>query len=358
MTSALALLALLDAALAGDASAAWAASSDSIVRIEATRRPVAPALDQLGRLHGVVLGPSWKRPVQGDGTGFVVEGGLVATNHHLVAGAVSITLTDQEGRGWRADVVASDAARDVALLRVDGHPGWSPLAWSPTDPHLGTPVVTVGFPLGAEPVLSSGVVSGSTTRAIAETYTRTWLLTDALVRPGHSGGALLDARGRLLGMVTAGFSDERTAGLGVVIPADDLRQSIDALRRRDASRAIGVEAEAVIGVDDDADRPGVLVTAVLPASPAATAGLRVGDVVIAVDGRRVRTSRQLADAVRGAPAGRPPWTVNRDHADIELRVAVGARPPELLLTADELERSAALRVFRDREGACAVGTAP
>lgn len=167
------------------------------------------------------------------GTGYAIDDGLVATNYHVIADADEVVVFFGES-GFDATVVGVDPALDVAVVKppfgiamLDLGP---PLPFAPADEiTIGQPAFAIGFPFGIGKTISSGIVSGSN-RVLGRT-TSSWLSpmlqTDAAVSPGNSGGPLVDACGRLIGMVTAGIFAEGAENLGFAIPVGVLGPVLD-----------------------------------------------------------------------------------------------------------------------------------
>ena len=318
-------------------SVAWAADASdqlarsvaraapAVVRLEVRRVEVAVELEDA--LRGIGFGPRWLglQRLPGNGTGFVVHGdGLVVTNHHVVSGALRVTAHLGDGRSLPARVVGLHPELDVALLKVGDLGHLPPLTFSGSDAKLGELVVSAGHPLGEGLTVSLGVVSGYGEYDIG-IGSRTYLLTDSAILRGASGGPLLDARGRVLGMNVASFQHRQ---FGFAIPAEVVAPVAESLKRGPSGVRLGVETSDVIGVDDDPDRPGVLVTAVFPGGPAQQAGIQASDVIIAVNGVRTGTGRHVRRVLSGV-TGPVDITVNREHVDWRLTLTprVPASPP-------------------------------
>jgi serine protease Do len=252
------------------------------------------------------------------GSGFVVAAaGDILTNHHVIDGADDIFVRfGGERREFRAAVVGSDPATDLALIRIDPAGQRLPvLEFGDSDAlEVGAWAVAVGNPFGnLESSLTVGVVSakgrgdlligGQTPRY------QDFIQTDASINHGNSGGPLVDTRGRVVGVNTA--ISERGQGIGFAVPSN-LARSVYA-QLRDHGRVVrgylGLWTEdlvTVVGEERDGEpESGVRVLKVAPGSPAALAGIRTGDVVIEFGGRAVASNKQLqfqiAEAAPGAP---------------------------------------------------------
>jgi S1-C subfamily serine protease len=243
------------------------------------------------------------------GSGVVIEAddGYIVTNNHVVSGAdgidgAEIRAVFSDGSGSAARIVGRDPASDIAVLKVE-KPGLVPAALGDSENVVvGDPVVAIGSPLGLAGTVTTGIVSalerpvrlageGSDTNAVISA-----VQTDAPINPGNSGGALVDATGAVIGINTAIASvGGGSVGLGFAIPIDTVRDISEQLIATGTAvhASLGVSARSVT----DVVRNGALVLNVEPGSAAANSGIREKDVVIAVEGKPVRSSEELVVAV-------------------------------------------------------------
>ena len=243
------------------------------------------------------------------GSGVVIEGenGYIVTNNHVISGAdgvegAEIRAVFSDGSGSAARIVGRDPASDLAVLKVE-KPGLLTATLGESESLVvGDPVVAIGSPLGLAGTVTTGIVSalerpvrlageGSDTNAVISA-----VQTDAPINPGNSGGALVDAGGAVIGINTAIASvGGGSVGLGFAIPIDTVRDIAEELIATGTAvhSSLGVNARSVT----DVVRNGALVVNVEPGSAAATAGIREQDVVIAVEGKPVRSSEELVVAV-------------------------------------------------------------
>ncbi|MBW8271017.1 trypsin-like peptidase domain-containing protein [Caldovatus aquaticus] len=282
-----------------------------------------------------------RRLFRGAGSGFIIDpAGHVVTNNHVVGNATRVTVSLQSGASFPARVVGSDDLTDLALLKIDAPRPLPFVVWgSSAALRVGQWVLAAGNPFGLGGTLTAGIVSARG-REIGAGPFDDFIQTDAAINPGNSGGPLFNTAGEVVGISTAIYSPTGAyAGIGFATPSDLARGVIEQLRRdgRIERGWLGVSVQDLNGEVPEggsaarrgAGRPagGVLIAAVERGSPAARAGLRPGDVVVALDGERIETSRALVRNVAALPPGQTVrLTVLRDGREREIRVQVGRRP--------------------------------
>ncbi len=236
------------------------------------------------------------RVEQSLGSGVLVEAdGLIVTNNHVVQNADEILVALSDRREFKAKLIFADAKSDLALLRIDTKGAKLPvIRLGDSDrAQVGDVVLAVGNPFGVGQTVTHGIVSAVARTGVGVSDYQFFIQTDAAINPGNSGGALLDLHGDLVGINSAIYSRSGGSnGIGFAIPANIVRVFLaGAGSGKLVTGWIGAEGEAVTA--DSArlaglDRPGgVLVTAVSPGSPAASAGVRIGDVLTAIDGKDI-----------------------------------------------------------------------
>jgi putative serine protease PepD len=280
---------------------------------------------------------------EGTGSGFVIEGGYILTNNHVVsaaAGGGGITVVFQDGSQAKGSIVGRDPSYDLAVVKADTD-GRTPLPLGDSDGVVvGDSVIAVGAPLGLQGTVTTGIVSARNRPVVAgdegETAFINAIQTDAAINPGNSGGPLVDATGRVIGINSAiarapgsGAGQAGNIGLGFAIPSNQARRTAEELVRT------GRSSHPVVGVllDETYTGPGVRVAtgpragqpAVTPGGPAARAGIRPGDVVLAVDGVPVAAPEELVVQVRAKAVGDSAvLTVRRDGRTQEVTVRLAA----------------------------------
>ncbi len=242
------------------------------------------------------------RVEQSLGSGVIVgSDGLIITNNHVVDGADQILVALADRREYPAKLVFSDARLDLAMLRIDVKGVKLPVVplGDSDRAEVGDVVLAIGDPFGVGQTVTHGIVSATARTGQGVSNYQYFLQTDAAINPGNSGGALLDMQGRLLGINTAIASPSGGSnGVGFAIPSNMVRVFMGAARTgKLVTGWIGAEGEGLTtatATQLGLDRPGgVLVTDVSPNSPSAAAGIKPGDILLAVDGKEVVDPGQL-----------------------------------------------------------------
>jgi Do/DeqQ family serine protease len=247
-----------------------------------------------------------ERKTQSLGSGVIVDAkrGLVLTNNHVIANAVQITVTLRDGRHLEAEVVGSDPETDVAVIKIPIE-DLSALTTADSDNlRVGDFVIAIGNPFGLGQTVTSGIVSALGRSGLGIEGYEDFIQTDASINPGNSGGALVNLNGELVGINTAIFSQSGgNIGIGFAIPIN-LALSImeQLLESGEVKRGfLGVYAQ-----DLDPDlaeafglpkQTGAVINKVMEGSPAEKAGLMTGDIVIKIDGKRIRNASDVRNHI-------------------------------------------------------------
>ena len=229
--------------------------------------------------------------------------GIVVSNYHVIADATDIRVVLADRREFAARVLLADPQGDLAVLKVDAKAPLPALQLGDSDAlQVGDLVLAIGNPFGVGQTVSSGIVSGLARSALqVGDGTGYFVQTDAPINPGNSGGALVDMRGRLVGINTAILTkDGGSNGIGFAIPSNLVASEIAQARagetrfRRPWAGMTGQEVDGALAETLGMERPvGVMITALHPQSPFAAAGLTEGDVVLSLEDARVNTPQEL-----------------------------------------------------------------
>ncbi|MDF1589796.1 MAG: DegQ family serine endoprotease [Gammaproteobacteria bacterium] len=242
----------------------------------------------------------------GSGVIFDAKKGLVLTNNHVIGNADEITVSLTDGRSFQAEVVGSDPATDVALIKIPAEQLTAlPLADS-DKLRVGDFVVAIGNPFGLGQTVTSGIVSALGRSGLGIEGYENFIQTDASINPGNSGGALVNLRGELVGINTAIFSPGQRAGnigIGFAIPSNMVKQITDQLiEYGEVRRAhLGVQMQDITPELAKAfnieSEQGAVVTRIIKGSAADEAGLKIGDVITAIDGERLINADNLRNSI-------------------------------------------------------------
>jgi serine protease Do len=277
-----------------------------------------------------------ERESQSLGSGFVISpDGYILTNRHVVADADAIQVRFSDRRTYDAEVIGSDKASDVALIKIDAEGLPTVKLGKSSDLKVGEWVLAIGSPFGFDHTVTSGIISAIGRSLPSENYVP-FIQTDAAINPGNSGGPLFNLDGEVIGINSQIYS--RTGGfmgLSFAIPIELATNVADQLR------TTGKVSRGYLGVlIQDVDRDlaesfgmpqpyGALVSRVMDDSPASEAGLRVGDVILSFEGKRLLNSSQLPPMVGTSRVDQPATvTVLRGGKEMELSVVVGRLPDE------------------------------
>ena len=266
------------------------------------------------RLFGDIA-PSTPRVQNSLGSGVIVAGeGIVVTNFHVVGQATEIRVVLNDRREYAANVILGDEDSDLAVLRLEGASDLPALPFTDSDAiQVGDLVLAIGNPFGVGQTVSSGIISGlaRSSTAVGDGL-GAFIQTDAAINPGNSGGALVDMKGRLVGINTAILSKTGgSLGIGFAIPANLVAQVVAQAQSGSdhfTKPWAGLSGQAVDAAMAEAMNlahpDGVVLSSVHPASPFALAGLKAGDVITVVDDQPVNSPQEivLRIATRGVGA--------------------------------------------------------
>ena len=274
--------------------------------------------------------PGQSQPQMSAGSGVIVDAknGYVITNAHVVNGAREISVTLKDNRRLPAKLLGADPGTDIALLKIEPR-NLAESKWGDSDAlQVGDFVLAIGNPFGIGQTATSGIVSALGRSGLSAEGYEHFIQTDASINPGNSGGALANLRGELIGINTAIIGPAGgNVGIGFAVPSVIARAVMDQLARfGEVKRGrLGVAMQNVVGGGD-----GASVTEVEARSPAAEAGLRKGDVIVALNGRAVRGAAELRARLSVVPVGER----------VELGIQRGGQPQLIRATVGPMQNRA------------------
>src|SRR5690554_2939904 len=294
-----------------------------------------PADPELNRLLRGLPGFSQRRQSGSLGSGVIVRSdGYVLTNHHVVEAADSIRVALSDGREADARVVGADPETDLAVLKI-ALPKLQAITFDKEESlRVGDVVLAIGNPFGVGQTTTLGIVSALGRNRLGINIYENFIQTDAAINPGNSGGALVDARGRLVGINTAIYSETGgSLGIGFAIPAKTAERILEEIIQS------GKVTRGWLGIEPQDITPelmrafklerqeGAIVAGVLRGGPAHQAGLRVGDIVLALEDSALQDSIGFLNAIAPKkPGTNVDLTLLREGRKYETKVQVGERP--------------------------------
>jgi len=281
-------------------------------------------------------GPQQQQPrVQlSQGSGFFIsQDGYVVTNNHVVANAAEVQLVTDSGKTLSAKVIGTDPRTDVALLKVNESGNYPFVQLASGKPRIGDWVLAVGNPFGLGGTVTAGIVSAQG-RDIGSGPYDDFLQIDAAVNRGNSGGPTFNQKGEVVGVNTAIYSPSGgNVGIAFAIPAATVQSVVEQLKEHGsvARGFIGVQIQPVTAEVADAiglkDAKGALIAEAQANGPAAKAGLKRGDTILAVNGEKVADARELSRKIATfAPGSKTSLTIWRDGKEREVTFEVGRQP--------------------------------
>ncbi|MBK7498213.1 MAG: trypsin-like peptidase domain-containing protein [Ignavibacteriales bacterium] len=249
--------------------------------------------------------------VQGLGSGYIISpDGYIVTNDHVAGNATEITITMTDGSHHEAKIIGSDPVSDICLLKIDGNNLPYVELGSSNNIIIGEWVIALGNPFGLfelndKPTVTVGVISatGMNLEPINERYYLNMIQTDAAINGGNSGGALVNSIGQVIGMNTLIYTAggvQGNIGLGFAIPIDKVKKIITELKENgkiDRDFQIGMSIQSIdagiMKYYDLKSNKGVIITKILPNTPADNAGLKSGDIITEIDGYKISNEQTI-----------------------------------------------------------------
>jgi serine protease Do len=284
-------------------------SSSKVVRETAQDIPqgIDPSFRQFfGENFGQKFNGPQQRREKGLGSGVIVSPeGYILTNNHVVDGATEVVVTLHDKREMKARVIGTDPRTDIALLKIEGSNLPALTLGDSTKVEVGDVVLAIGDPFGVGQTVTAGIVSATGRGGLGIEQVEDFIQTDAPINPGNSGGALVDDEGHLIGINTAILSGNSggNQGIGFAVPINMARHDLDQILAHGKVEHgyLGILPQdvtpALAKAFNTKDTNGALVGEVTPDSPAAHAGLKQGDVVVAINGEPVADANQLRSKV-------------------------------------------------------------
>ena len=283
------------------------------------------------------------QPENSLGSGVIVSPkGLILTNNHVIATADSIDVALSDGRKMSAKVVGTDPDTDLALIKVDAD-NLPAITFASSDKlSVGDVVLAIGNPFGVGQTITQGIVSALGRTHLGINIYENFIQTDASINPGNSGGALIDTNGNLVGINSAIYSRSGgSMGIGFAIPATLARQVTEQIvAQGNVTRGwIGIEAQDITPELAESFRlnrlQGALIAGVLRNSPADKAGLRAGDILLAIEGKPVIDSGTMLNLIAALkPNQKAMLRIARSEAVMNVTITIGKRPKPSEIVSD------------------------
>ena len=275
------------------------------------------------------------QPENSLGSGVIVSNqGLILTNNHVIATADSIEVALSDGRKMSATVVGTDPDSDLALIKVDAN-DLPAITFASSDAlNVGDVVLAIGNPFGVGQTVTQGIVSALGRSHLGINIYENFIQTDASINPGNSGGALINTEGNLVGINSAIYSRSGgSMGIGFAIPTTLARQVMEQIAAQgNVTRGwIGIEAQDITPELAESFRlnkaQGALIAGVLKHSPADRAGLRAGDILVAIEGKPVTDSGSMLNLIAALqPNQKATMQIVRDGNIANVAIIIGKRP--------------------------------
>jgi len=285
-----------------------------------------------------------KRRSSSLGSGVIVSPqGYILTNSHMVRAADEIEVLLPDGRKATPRVIGDDPETDLAVLKIDIKNLPTITFGRSDEANVGDVVLAIGNPYGVGQTVTMGIISALGRNHLGLNTFENFIQTDAAINPGNSGGALVDATGNLIGINSAIYT--RTGGsqgIGFAIPTSVAKQVMEQIiKSGSVTRGwIGVEAQDLTNELAESFRlpsaNGALIAGVMKSGPADKAGVKPGDVLLAVQGKPVTDSMSMLNLIAALPPGKPAaFTMMRNQTEMQVKISVGKRPKPTVQDLEE-----------------------
>jgi serine protease DegQ len=311
----------------------------SVVNISATRSSGNnnPLLNDpfFKRFFGEQAKPRTERP-SSSGSGVIMSPqGHILTNNHVIQGAGAIEVALADGRQATAKVIGTDPDTDLAVLQIDLKDLPTITLGHSEEANVGDVVLAIGNPFGVGQTVTMGIISALGRNSVGINTYENFIQTDAAVNPGNSGGALVDANGNLLGINSAIYSQNGgSLGIGFAIPVSTIKMVMEAIITdgQVVRGYLGISPEDITEEMAESfnikQTKGSIVAAVVRGGPADQAGVKPGDICIAIDGKAFSNSREMMNQIAQLkPNSKAKLTLVRQSNEMQLDIVVGRRPP-------------------------------
>jgi len=273
---------------------------------------------------------------RGLGTGFIISSdGYICTNHHVVAG-MDVVKVKINGREYNAKIIGSDKFVDIALLKVDGVRDLKPVYFGDSDKvRIGDWAIAIGNPFGLDRTFTVGVIS-AVARKDVDQMGNSHIQTDASINPGNSGGPLINIDGEVIGVNRMIYSQTGgNLGIGFAIPINTAKYVLEELKKHGRVKRgyIGIHiapiTEEIAQELKLQDKKGIVIIGIMDGSPAAKAGLRLGDVILEANGKVINEPDELIRIVNETPIGKGiRLKIHRGKSTLEVLVIIAERPQD------------------------------
>jgi serine protease DegS len=307
-------------------------ASPSVVNIY-TSRTVRESVNPLFERFFNLNTPQRSRKQTGLGSGVIfTDNGYIITNYHVVKSAEDIRVSLYDGRDFAAKFIGADPETDLAILHIEIQDLSAIRLGDSNKLRVGDVVLAIGNPFGVGQTVTMGIISATGRDHLGLNTFENFIQTDAAINPGNSGGALVNARGELIGINTAIFSQSGGShGIGFAIPVDMAKTVLDQISRHGKVIRgwLGIEARDIPpGLQQQLPAPGVLVAGIFQNGPADRAGLQRGDVITEINRTATTNTRTLLSVITdNSPGTELSIKVWRNNQTVELKARLMERPP-------------------------------